>query len=48
MSCPLRIEIECALYHVTSYGNARQPIYEDDKDRHRFLELLGREINQQQ
>jgi putative transposase len=47
MSRPLRIEFEGALYHVSSRGNARQNIYEDDIDRHRFLELLAREINQQ-
>ncbi|MBW2037988.1 MAG: transposase [Deltaproteobacteria bacterium] len=47
MSRPLRIEFECAVYHVTSRGNARQIIYEDDSDRHRFLELLGHEIHQQ-
>jgi len=47
MSRPLRIEFEGAVYHVTSRGNARQNIYEDDTDRHRFLELLVREINQQ-
>jgi len=47
MSRPLRIEFEGAVYHVTSRGNARQNIYEDDTDRHRFLELLAREINQQ-
>ena len=47
MSCPLRIEFEGALYHITSRGNARQIIYENDIDRHRFLGLLGREINQQ-
>jgi len=44
---PLRIEFEGAVYHITSRGNAHQIIYEDDKDRHRFLKLLGREINQQ-
>ena len=47
MSRPLRIEFEGAVYHVTSRGNARQNIYEDDTDRYRFLELLVREINQQ-
>jgi len=46
MSRPLRVEFEGALYHVTSRGNARQNIYEDDTDRHRFLELLAREIHQ--
>lgn len=47
MSRPLRIEFPGAIYHVTSRGNARQSIYEDNKDCHRFLELLVHEINQQ-
>jgi hypothetical protein len=46
MSCPLRIEFEGALYHITSRGNALQIIYEDDIDRYRFLEPLGRETSQ--
>ena len=29
MSRPLRIEFEGAFYHITSRGNARQPIFED-------------------
>jgi len=41
MSRPLRIEYPGAIYHITSRGNARQPIFEDDKDRELFLELLG-------
>jgi putative transposase len=41
MARPLRIEFPGALYHVTSRGNARQPIYLDDVDRRRFLEHLG-------
>jgi len=41
MARPLRIEFPGALYHVTSRGNARQPIYLDDTDRRRFLEGLG-------
>ncbi len=41
MARPLRIEYPGALYHITSRGNARQPIYKDDKDREAFLELLG-------
>lgn len=41
MARPLRIEFAGALYHVTSRGNARQPIFLDDSDRRRFLEQLG-------
>ena len=47
MSRPLRIEFEGTVYHVTSCGNAGQPIFEADQDRLRFLELLGREVQQQ-
>lgn len=41
MARPLRIEFEGALYHVTSRGDRREAIYEDDADRERFLEVLG-------
>lgn len=41
MARPLRIEYPCALYHVTSRGNAGQKIFRSDKDRTYFLDLLG-------
>jgi putative transposase len=41
MTRPIRIEFEGALYHVTSRGDRREAIYEDDADRLRFVELLG-------
>lgn len=41
MARPLRVEYEGAVYHVTSRGNAREPIYQTDKDRLRFLKILG-------
>lgn len=41
MSRPLRIEFPGAVYHVTSRGNAKQKIFEDDKDRELFLSLIG-------
>lgn len=41
MARPIRIEFSGALYHVTSRGDRREPIYEDDLDRERFLEVLG-------
>jgi len=41
MARPLRVQFEGALYHVTSRGNARDDIVEDDRDRHAFLECLG-------
>jgi REP element-mobilizing transposase RayT len=40
MTRPLRIEFPGAVYHVTSRGNARQPIYQDVEDRTGFLALL--------
>ncbi len=42
MSRPLRIEYAGALYHVTSRGNARQPIYLDDQDFELFIEVLAK------
>lgn len=47
MARPLRLEFPGALYHVTARGNARQKIFLDEADRHGFLDLLGKEINQQ-
>ena len=44
MSRPLRMEYPGAVYHVTSRGNARQPIFRDDSDRGRFLEILASTI----
>ncbi len=41
MARPLRIEFPGGLYHVTSRGDRREPIYEDEADRARFLEVLG-------
>jgi putative transposase len=44
MARPIRIEYDGAVYHITSRGNARKPIYKDDVDRVKFLEILG-EVN---
>jgi putative transposase len=44
MARPLRIEFPGAIYHITSRGNARQPIFKDDKDREAFLEALWRVV----
>ncbi|HCX33555.1 MAG TPA: addiction module toxin RelE [Rhodocyclaceae bacterium] len=41
MSRPLRIEFPGALYHVTSRGDRREDIFEDDEDRSAFLSILG-------
>jgi putative transposase len=40
MARPLRIEYEGAVYHVTSRGNKRNSIYDDDTDRLTFLDIL--------
>ena len=42
MSRPLRIEFAGALYHVTSRGNGRKPIFRKDQDRLSFLEVLDK------
>ena len=41
MARPLRIEFAGALYHLTSRGDRREPIYEDDEDREIFLDVLA-------
>ena len=41
MSRPLRLEYPDALYHVTSRGDRRENIYEDDVDRLNYLSLLS-------
>jgi putative transposase len=42
MARPLRLEYDGAVYHITSRGNARKPIYKEDEDRRIFLEVLPR------
>lgn len=41
MARPLRLEFVGALYHVTSRGDRREDIFEDDNDRETFLAILG-------
>jgi putative transposase len=41
MGRSLRLEYAGALYHVTSRGDRREDIYDDDIDRAEFLALLG-------
>ena len=45
MARPLRVEFDGAIYHVTSRGNAREDIFDDDGDRKAFLECLGKVVN---
>lgn len=40
MARPLRIEFDGAIYHITSRGNEKKPIYRDDEDRKSFLDTL--------
>jgi len=41
MSRPLRIELAGGLYHVTSRGDRREDIYQDDADREVWLRVLA-------
>ena len=45
MSRPLRVQYSGAVYHVTSRGNARQPVFWDDTDRALFLNVASRVIS---
>jgi putative transposase len=40
MARPLRIEYPGAFYHITSRGNAKMPIFDDDGDRECFIDIL--------
>ena len=39
MARPWRIELAGGRYDVTARGNERRPIFRDDSDRQRFLEV---------
>ena len=41
MARPLRLEFSGALYHITSCGDRREDIYDDDADRQAFLSVLN-------
>ena len=41
MARPLRIEFPGAVYHVTSRGDRREPIFVDDADRRALLDVLA-------
>lgn len=41
MSRPLRLQFPGALYHITSRGDGREPIYLEDRDRRAFLAILA-------
>ena len=40
MARPLRIEYAGAVYHITSRGNDRKPVFKSDQDRINFLNTL--------
>jgi REP element-mobilizing transposase RayT len=44
MARPLRLEYAGAVWHVTSRGNAKEKVFEDDEDREAFLEVLSRVV----
>ncbi|HWQ25123.1 MAG TPA: transposase [Gaiellaceae bacterium] len=41
MARPLRLLVPYGIYHVYARGNDRAPIFRDDSDRERFLELVA-------
>jgi REP element-mobilizing transposase RayT/DNA-directed RNA polymerase specialized sigma24 family protein len=45
MARPLRIEFPGAVYHVTSRGYRREPIFVDDHDRHGFLDVVAQALS---
>ena len=44
MSRPLRLEFPSSFWHITHRGNERRPIFYEDADRVRFLELLSEAV----
>ncbi len=45
MARPLRIEFPGAVYHVTSRGDRREPIFVDDEDRRIFLRVTAQSLS---
>ena len=45
MARPLRIEFPGAVYHVTSRGDRREPIFVDDEDRHALLQIAAQALS---
>ncbi|MDP3722677.1 MAG: hypothetical protein Q8R91_04170 [Candidatus Omnitrophota bacterium] len=45
MARPLRLQFPGAVYHVTSRGNARQPIFLADDDRQTFCQVLAQGVS---
>ena len=47
MARPLRLEFSGAVYHLTARGDRQEPIFLNDADRGKFLDLLAKEVKQQ-
>jgi len=45
MARPLRIEFAGAIYHITSRGDRKEPIFEDDDDRQSLLEVIAQSLD---
>jgi len=45
MSRPLRIEFPGVVYHMTSRGDRREPIYRDDSDRALHLGVIAQALD---
>ncbi len=45
MARPLRIEFPGAVYHVTSRGDRREPIFLTEHDRHGFLDVVAQALS---
>ncbi len=45
MARPLRIQYSGAVYHITSRGNEKKPVFKDRLDRQTFLDILHRVNN---
>src|SRR5215212_8497113 len=47
MARPLRLEFPGACYHVTARGDRQEPIFESEEDYLVFIDLLAKEVTQQ-
>ncbi len=48
MARKLRVEYPGAIYHGLNHGDRREPIFQDEADRQRFVETLGGETFRQE
>jgi putative transposase len=46
MSKDRRLEIVNGIYHVMARGNRKDNVFEDGKDRHRFIKILSKAVDQ--